>query len=91
MFNLKSIKIGMKYQYVRNEIIKSNNLVMTCLPAFCNSEYDIVENLDTKEKIYILRDYDTGIITEITDQYEKAVNVETASKNISEILHNNGY
>lgn len=86
MFNLKSIKVGMKYQYVRNEIIKSENLVITCLPAFCNSEYDIVENLDTKETIYILRDFYTGIITEVTDQYEKAVNVETASRNISEIL-----
>ena len=26
MFKLSSIKVGMKYQDVRNEIIKSNNL-----------------------------------------------------------------
>lgn len=91
MFKLSSIKVGMKYQDVRNEIIKSNNLVMSCLPAFCNSNYDEVENLDTKEKVYVLRDYDTGIITDVTTDYYKAVNAKTAQRNISEILYNNGY
>ena len=41
----------MKYQNVRNEIIKSKNLIMRCLPASCNSNYNVVENLDTKEKV----------------------------------------
>mgnify|MGYP003188333410 FL=1 len=91
MFKLSSIKVGMKYQNIRNEIIKSNNLVMSCLPAFCNSNYDVAENLDTKEKVYVLRDYDTGIITDVTTDYYKAVNAETAQRNISEILYNNGY
>ena len=91
MFKLSSIKVGMKYQNVRNEIIKSNNLVMSCLPAFCNSNYDVAENLNTKEKVYVLRDYDTGIITDVTTDYYKAVNAETAQRNISEILYNNGY
>ena len=91
MFKLSSIKAGMKYQDVRNEIMKSNNLVMSCLPAFCNSDYDVAKNLDTKEKVYILRDYDTGIITDVTTDYYKAVNAKTAQRNISEILHNNGY
>lgn len=91
MFKLSSIKVGMKYQDVRNEIIKSNNLVMSCLPAFCNSNYDVVENLDTKKKVYVLRDYDTGIITNVTTDYYKAVNAETVQRNISEILYSNGY
>ena len=91
MFSLESIKVGMKYQYVRNEIIKSNNLAMTCLPAFCNSDYNVAENLDTKEKDYVLKDYNTGIITDVTKDYDKAVNRETASRNITEILFNNGY
>lgn len=91
MFELLSIKVGMKYQDVRNEIIKSNNLVMTCLPTFCNSDYDVAENLDTKQKLYLLRDYNTGIITDVTTDYCKAVNVEAAQRNINEILYNNGY
>lgn len=91
MFKLSSIKVGMKYQHVRNEIIKSENLIMTCLLAFCNSDYDVVENLDTKEKIYVLRDFDTGIITDVTKEYSKAVNVDRAEWNIKEILRNNGY
>ncbi len=91
MFKLSSIKAGMKYQYVRNEIIKSTNLILSCLPAFCNSDYDVVENLDTKEKAYVLRNYDTGIIVDVTMDYYKAVNVETAQRNISEIFYNNGY
>lgn len=55
MFTLSSIKIGMKYQNVRNEIIKSKNLIMKCLPASCNSNYNVVENLDTKKSLYIER------------------------------------
>lgn len=81
----------MKYQDVRNAIIKSDNLIMTCLPAFCGSNYNIVENLDTKEKIYVLRDYNTGIITDVTDDYNKAVKVGRAERNLREILSNNGY
>lgn len=81
----------MKYQYVRNEIIKSENLIMTCLPTFCGSDYDVVENLDTKEKVYVLRDYDTGIITDVTEDYNKAVNSDRAERNLKEILQINGY
>ena len=73
MFILSSIKVGMKYQDVRNEIIKSNNFIISCLPASCNSSYNVVENLDTKEKVYVLRDYDTGIITDVTTNYYKAI------------------
>lgn len=91
MFNLSSIKIGMKYQDVRNKIIKSDNLTISCLPAFCNSNYNVAENLNTKERLYILRDYNTGVITDVTTDYHKAVNVKAAQRNISEILYNNGY
>ena len=72
MFTLSSMKIGMRYQDVRNEIIKSKNLIMRCLPTSCNSNYNVVENLDTKEKVYILRDCDTRIITDVTTNYYKA-------------------
>ena len=44
MFKLSSIKVGMKYQNIRNEIIKSNNLVMSCLPAFCRNISEILYN-----------------------------------------------
>lgn len=91
MFKLSSIKVGMKYQDVRNEILKSSNLVISCLPAFCNSDYNMVEDLDTKKKVYVLRDHNTGIITDVTADYYKAVNDEVAQRNISEILYNNGY
>lgn len=72
MFTLSSMKIGMKYQDVRNEIIKSNNFIISYLPASCNSNYNVVENLDTKEKVYVLRDCDAGIITDVTKNYYKA-------------------
>ena len=72
MFKLSSIKVGMNYQDIRNEITKSDNLVMSCLPDFCKSDYILVEDLDTKEKVYVLRDYDTGIITDVTTDCSKA-------------------
>lgn len=88
---LESIKVGMNYSEVRRNIIKSENLIISNLPAFCNSNYMIAENLDTKEKIYVLRDFETGIITDVTTNYDKAVNIDQAQRNIKEILYNNGY
>lgn len=88
---LSSIKIGMKYSEVRRDIIKSENLIMGNLPTFCNSDYMVAENLDTNEKIYVLRDFDTGIIIDVTSDRNKAINDEQAERNIKEILNNNGY
>lgn len=88
---LSNIRVGMNYSEVRRNIIKSENLIISNLPAFCNSNYMVAENLDTKEKIYVLRDFETGIITDVTTDYEKAVNAERAEKNVKEILQNNGY
>ena len=88
---LNSIKVGMNYSEVRRNIIKSENLVIGNLPSFCNSDYMVAENLDTKEKIYVLRDFGTGIITDVTTEHDKAVTINQAQKNIKEILHNNGY
>lgn len=88
---LSSIKVGMRYSDVRREIIKSENLIIGNLPAFCNSDYMIAENLDTKEKVYVLRDFDTGIIIDVTSERNKAINDEQAEKNIKEILNSNGY
>jgi hypothetical protein len=73
---LTSIKIGQKYQEVRNNIIKSDNLVLSSLPAFMMTDYDVAENLDTKEKTYILRDLYTGIITDVTTDISKIYNKE---------------
>lgn len=88
---LSSIKVGMRYSDVRREIIKSENLIIGNLPAFCNSDYMVAENLDTKEKIYVLRDFETGIIIDVTSDRSIALNDEQAENNIKEILHNNGY
>lgn len=88
---LSDIKIGMNYEKVRNKIIKTEKLVIGALPSFCGSNYEVAENLETKEKVYVLYDYDTGIITDVTEDYYKAVNCERANRNIQEILHNNGY
>ena len=88
---LSSIKIGMNYSEVRRNIIKSENLIISNLPAFCNSDYMVAENLDTKEKVYVLRDFETGIIIDVTSDHDKAINIDYAERNIKEILHNNGY
>lgn len=81
----------MSYSEIRRNIIKTENLVIRNLPAFCNSNYMVAENLDTKEKIYVLRDFETGIIIDVTSDRSKAINDEQAENNIKEILHNNGY
>lgn len=88
---LSSIKVGMNYSEVRRNIIKSENFIISNLPAFCNSDYMVAENLVTKEKVYVLRNFETGVITDVTTDYNKAVNVESAEMNIKEILQNNGY
>jgi len=86
---LKSIKIGQKYQEVRNNIIKSDNLIISQLPAFTMSDYDIVEDLDTKEKIYVLRDLFTGIITDVTTDITKVYNSEQSEVLLNDIVSKN--
>lgn len=88
---LTDIKIGMKYSEVRKNIQNTGNLVISALPTFCGSNYKCAENLETKEEIYILYDYNTDIITDVTNDYDKAVNTERATRNLKEILSNNGY
>ena len=88
---LSDIKVGMKYTEVRNKIIKTEDLVIGALPSFCGSDYKIAENLKTKEKKYILYDYNTDIITDVTEDFKKAVQTERAERNIKEILNNNEY
>ncbi len=86
---LSDIKIGMKYTDVRNKIIKTENLVIGALPSFCGSDYEMAENLKTKEKVYVLYDYNTDVITDVTEDFNKAVQTERAERNIKEILENN--
>lgn len=88
---LTDIKTGMKYEDVRDKIIRAENLVIGALPSFCGSNYEVAENLKTKEKLYVLYDYNTGIITDVTDDYYRAVNTDKSLENIREILLNNGY
>lgn len=90
MFSLKDIKVGMNYIEIQNQIRNTDNLIITCLPSFCGSDYDVAENLDTKEKVYVLRNYNTNTIIDITEDYDRAVNCNRANRNITEILHNNG-
>lgn len=71
MFTLSSIKIGMRYRDVRIEITKSTHLILKHLPACCNTDYELVKDLELKKEAYILRDYNTGIITDVTTDYSK--------------------
>ena len=91
MFKLSSIKVGMNYSEVRRNIIKSENLIIGNLPTFCDSDYMVAENLNTKEKVYVLRDFDAGIIIDVTSDRNKAISDEMADRNLKEILRNNGY
>lgn len=89
---LSDIQIGMKYKEVRKRINnETEDLVIGELPSFCGSDYCCAENLTTKERLYVLYDYDTGIITDVTKDYDKAVNTDRAYRNLKEILNSNGY
>ena len=76
---------------MKKRIITTENLVIGALPNFCGSDYEMAENLKTKEKVYVLYDYNTDIITDVTEDFNKAVQIERAERNIKEILNNNGY
>jgi hypothetical protein len=86
---LTDIKIGMKYSDVRKNIQNTDNLIISDLPSFCGSHYKCAENFETKNEVYVLYDYNTDIITDVTNDYDKAVNNERATRNLKEILYNN--
>ena len=66
--------------------MNNSGLIIENLLAFCNSDYMIAENLSTKEKVYVLRDFDTGIIIDVTSDRNKNINDDYAERNIKEIL-----
>lgn len=88
---LKDIKVGMKYSELKELLKNSNSIFLHALPSFLGTDYKEITNMETKEKIYILWDYDKDIIIDVTDDFNKAVNVERADRNMKEILFNNGY
>lgn len=88
---LKDIKKGMKYSELEEKIKGSHSIFISAMPSFCGTNYKCVENIDTKEELYILCDYDKDIIIDVTEDFNKAVNVERANRNMQEILFNNGY
>lgn len=88
---MEDIKIGMNFSEVRKQLNKTDNLIMDALPTFTMSAYDEVRNLDTKEKLYVLKDYETDTIIDVTSDFNKAVDNNKANECLREILENNGY
>lgn len=83
---LKNIKLGADYKATREAVKKSENLIITPFPSFCNSKYQIAENLDTKEEMYLL--VKNGIIVDITTDDSKAYNYDEAERTLDFILGN---
>lgn len=68
MLKLSHIHSGMDYSYVRNEIMKSNDLILQSVPECYHSHYLIVKNIKTDEKLYILKDYQSNTIVDVTEK-----------------------
>ena len=88
---LSSIKVGQKYQEVRNNIIKGSNenLVIGNLPVFMLTDYVSARDLETKEEVFILRDYKTGIITDVQTDVNKIYDSSKSEKILNEIVDKN--
>lgn len=86
---LTDIKVNQNYIEVRRSILKDENVTVGELPSFMATKYVCAENIETKEKVYILRDYKSGIITDIQTDINKIYNQEVAENNIKEVLKNN--
>ena len=83
---LENIRIGDGYRETRKKIIKSENLTISPLPAFCNSKYLIVQDLETRAEIYIL--ISGGVIADITPDEKKAYDHGAAAHFLDFILDN---
>ena len=69
MFKISDIKKGMEYNYVRDQIVLSNNLIMTHMNLYDN--FDVIEDLRTSTKIYIKRN--KGLIEDIKYGFNQLV------------------
>lgn len=82
---LSDIKIGADYKTVRKETHKEDNdIIITPFPSFCNSEWLIAEDLETREKIYLL--VKDGVIADITKDHSKTFDYDQAERTLNFIL-----
>lgn len=82
---LSDIKIGADYKSVKKSTHRDDNdIIITPFPSFCNSSWLIAEDLETKERLYLLvRD---GIIVDITKDHSKTYDYDRAEKMLDFIL-----
>lgn len=82
---LKDIKIGANYKETRKATHNDDcNIIIVPFPSFCNSEWLIAEDLETKEKIYLL--VKDNVIVDITKDHSKTYDYERAEKTLNFIL-----
>lgn len=82
---LSDIKIGANYKEIRRATRNDDcDIIIVPFPLFCNSEWLIAEDLETKEKIYLLVKDD--VIAEITKVHSKTYDYEQAEKTLNFIL-----
>ena len=82
---LKDIKIGANYKETRKATHNDDcNIIIVPFPSCCNSEWLIAEDLETKEKIYLL--VKDNVIVDITKDHSKTYDYERAEKTLNFIL-----
>lgn len=82
---LSDIKIGANYKETRKATHNDDcDIIIVPFPSFCNSEWLITEDLETKEKIYLL--VKNGVIVDITKDQSKTYDYEQAEKALNFIL-----
>lgn len=61
---IEDIKVGQNYDAIKEQVLATENIVISVLPSYISMEYLSIKNIETDEKIYVRVD-DTGHIDSI--------------------------
>lgn len=77
--------MDLKEKNIEKLLEENQNISVIQFPPFCESKYSVLKDSLTGEKLYIHVNAD-GIIDDVTENREKAVDRVTEDKNIRSIL-----
>ena len=87
--NIHDIKVGDNLKEIRRSVIqKDEDIMISPLPSFCCSVYKQVYNLDNSQDVLYMKADSNGIITHITNELSKAVDIAEANRAMAFIINN---
>lgn len=83
---LQDIKVGQNYKDIKKMVYDDEDFILSTLPSFLCTNYKSIQNLNTKEEIFVL--FENNIVVDIKNNLEDIADLKKADKMLNWILEN---